>query len=301
MKINVLIFCTVVLCSSCSNKKEETASKLVGKWYLELNTNDTIEFTAEGLYYDSKYNNKSEEFKGKVQNLDGSIADVDYGRLRYREISYSDNILIVSIYGEKNDLEFRRKGYVLDDGQNSLIEIVYKMGESIRDHIQFAQRYYHIERPPVHNNLNDSIVLFIPTDFEENNILVAFDQDVKEDTMNVIHVGPSNVVKVAFKEDMKIFLNGGVFAYVVDSTGKKKQLFTLQSNQWNKLLRGDIDISRLPVPLDSVIVIASSRFNPSRRFVNEQFGESIEGNVATFNYTTLRKELGYRGLLHSEN
>jgi len=45
--------------SSCRTRNANPTSKIIGIWTLELSPTDTIEFTSNGYYYDSKFNKRS--------------------------------------------------------------------------------------------------------------------------------------------------------------------------------------------------------------------------------------------------
>ena len=102
---------------------------------------------------------------------------------------------------------------------------------------QFSQRYFHIGKEKTYVQTNDSLVVNIPHKLKEGQIYVAFGQKNIPHSNNekLIRIGDQNFVKVGFKEDVKVFLDGKVISYRLDSNGEKKQVYTLQSKEWNIL------------------------------------------------------------------
>lgn len=292
------IFLLFLFSQSCTQSTTNTVD-ISGVWLLEFEESKSIEFTPDGYYYDSKLNNKNKEnlsigFRG----LDKKVKQMNYGKLKY-EFEYQDKEkVMVRIYGDKNQEDWRRKLYLLNDGENSLIECVMKGGAAIKDHIQVGQRYYRQGAQRSVRQSTDSLQLIIPEHFSKDHVYVAFNQNVKKSKSLQVNFDMEGAARVSFAGPMKIILDGQVSTYQ-KRAGNNKLIYTYQANDWKKLLLSLDDtlvsFRSVPIPLDSTILFASSRFNPSRDFVNDFFGEEIIGNVASFNYSTIRRELGFLG------
>lgn len=311
MKIYSILLCTFILifmsCQSSENKEFATVNSFVGIWSQVLDSTVTMKFTEEGFYYDSRYNKNSDDFKLGVGRLDGTRSEEDYGRLIYKIISKDENILIVSIYGEKNGVEFRRKGYLFEKGKNTFIEVVYKMGKGIEDHIQYAVRYVKNGHTfTASSKLQDSLVLILPHNFDKEFIFIAFDQNIEdEEVANIkndrkIHISNEGVNRISLREDMNVFLDGAVFSYLTDDKGARNSLYTLQANEWKLLLEqsknNGIQKTEYPISIDSTVIFSSCSFNPDRKYVNKTFGQEMVGNILNFRYSSIRAELGYLGI-----
>ena len=138
-KICITIFgVSILMLMNCRSAEKKELDLFIGVWSQELDRSVTIEFTQDGYYYDSRYNKHSVDLTIGIGKLDGSIKEENFGRLIYKVISKDENNLIVSIYGENNGVEFRRKGYIFEQDNNRFIEIIYKMGKGLEEHIQYA-------------------------------------------------------------------------------------------------------------------------------------------------------------------
>ena len=302
------VFAFILLsCTSSDNNTQRDSRSFVGTWNQVLDSTVIMEFTHDGYYYDSRYNKKSDNFKLSIGKQDGTIVEENFGRLKYKIITQDNDILVASIYGENNGIEFRRKGYIFEKGQNGIIEIVYKMGEGLEDHIQYAVRYS--KNGNIQNSLpnsQDSLILILPPHFDKELFYVAFDQNDKDSNVAIInedrkiYISKDGVNRISLKEDMRVLLDGSVSSYLTKSQGSPIPLFTMQANEWKLLLEksknNGINKTEYPIPIDSMVIFSSCRFNPSRKFVNQLFKQTITGNVLGFRYSTIRDELGYLGI-----
>ena len=280
---------------------------LIGTWYQVLDSTTTIEFTKDGYYYDSRYNKHSDSLKVSIGKLDGTIKEENFGRLRYKEIGKEDEIRLLSIYGDKNDIEFKRKGYIIEEENQSLIEIVYKMGEGISEHIQYGVQYEKVggEVGSI-VKLKDSLILVLEENFDKELFLIAFNQRLEDsnvqniDKQRKVTISNKGYERINLKENLKVLLDGTVRSYKMTDNDLLKPIYTVQANEWQTLIKHSISDgiqeTTFPVPLDSTIIFSSCRFNPSRAFVNKTFKQEIFGNVLDFRYSTFREELGYLGI-----
>jgi len=223
IKIFITIICVFTLllfsCKSIEENKSSELNSFIGVWNQALDSTVIVEFTQDGLYYDSRYNKHSDNFKIGVGKLDGTFVEENFGRLFYKVISKDENILMISIYGENNGIEFRKKGYIFEKGNNTFIEIVYKMGKDIDDHIQYAVRYVKHGHEITYSKPQDSLVLILPYDFDEELLYIAFDQNIQDKGVaNIkkdrkVYISKQGANRISLKEDMNVFLDGLVSSY----------------------------------------------------------------------------------------
>jgi len=275
---------------------------LIGQWVNDHNVD--ITFHEDGYFEDVKY--RQEGNTGLVvleENEAGKLVEVEYGKLKYEVVSWAGDSMRVNIVGEKDGRVWRRMKFVCENDQ--CIRAVFK-GAGLENHLQYAEV---LRRPDYEGAAimkSTHLKFIIPEDYHKSEFYVAFEQEgiqipFDQDSL-IFEVPQSGLIETTFRKYLKPIVFGNV-SFEMKRNGKSNvKIPSMTLEQWTAMmenLKAPKEVKKaLPFNLDEQIVLARSRFNPSREFVNEVFGKTMQGNVLDFRFTTIRQELKMLGYYH---